>query len=103
MLQEMTQALFDSKQKPLKETVLAPFPHGKARAIGFITGSTPEILQKKAINNDTVVFIPTSPHPISGFLLLYSSQDLQKIETPPEQALKWIISCGVLPLDKEGT
>lgn len=101
LLQDMTQAVFSDGEKPFKETAIVSFPHAEAQAIGLVTGTPPDILRKHAPEVEFTVFVPTSPHPISGFLLLYPKKYAKPIDMSTEDAFKFIISCGVLKTESE--
>jgi len=83
-------------QKFFKKSVLLNFPHDQTRAMGFQTSEAPESVKKALSDEDWhSVFIPTSPHPISGFLILASSRDVREIDVSTEDVFKFLVSCGV--------
>lgn len=92
---EITKAIFSDTKKTFKETVLVPFPHHDAHAIGFLTGDSPSIFKEKT-HTDHVIFVPTSPHPMSGFVLLTPKKIVLPVDVSVEDAFKFIISCGVI-------
>jgi uncharacterized membrane protein len=95
---DVTKAFFSPGGKTFKQTVLVPFPHPETRALGFVTGDIPSIF-KTALKDaaDTVVFVPTAPHPLSGFILMTSQNKLTTVDISTEEAFKFIVSCGVIP------
>ncbi len=93
---DITKAIFQEDKKTFKETVLLPFPHHEALAIGFVTGETPEIFKGKQFPTDLAVFVPTAPHPMSGFVLLTPKKITLPVDVPVEDAFKFLISCGVI-------
>lgn len=93
---EITQSFFsDEEKKTFQRTVLMPFPHHEAHAIGFVTGTAPPMFQK-LVQADLVVFVPTAPHPMSGFVLLTPQKIAVPTDVSIEDAFKFIISCGVI-------
>lgn len=92
---EISKTVFSDKKKTLfKGTVAVPFPHSKAKALALLAGDPPqEVAQKK--ENLQTVFVPTSPHPISGFLMMYESQEIEKTSIETEDLLKFLLSCGM--------
>ena len=100
LTQDVAQAVFDQNNKPFKETALLQFPHEGTQVLGFVTGTPPDLLKKLAPEAELSVFVPTSPHPMSGFLLLCPQKQVKLVDIPVEDAFKFIISCGVVPLDK---
>jgi uncharacterized membrane protein len=90
-------ALFSSDgKKAFKEVVLVPFPRRPSFAVGFHAGEVAEECQKKVKTPLKSVFMPTAPHPISGFLFLVPEKDVYKIDMTNEEALKFLVSCGMI-------
>lgn len=93
---DITKAVFTDNQKTFKETVLVPFPHKESLAIGFVTGKTPDIFKQISPSTELAVFLPTAPHPMSGFVLLTPKNLTIPVDVPVEDAFKFLISCGVI-------
>lgn len=96
VLRDVIRGIFLSDQKFFKETVLVPFPAPETYSLGFITGEPPHGFKKFIPLADTTVFIPTAPHPISGYLLLCPRSSLHLTKTSVEDAFKFLFSCGVI-------
>lgn len=79
-----------------KQAVLVEFPKPGAWAIGFITNEdTSEVAHD--IGADLVaVYVPQAPIPTSGFLLYLDRATLKPLAIPPEEALKRVISLGII-------
>lgn len=95
---DITKAVFaDNKKKTFQETVLVPFPNHESYAVGFVTGNTPESLKDgdKPLT-DLVIFVPTAPHPMSGYVLLAPKKIVKPVDVSVEDAFKFLISCGVM-------
>lgn len=75
-----------------KQVVMVPFPHPKSRAIGLITSDDTNNDQDQMIT----VFVPATPNPTMGYLVLFSPKQIQKLDLTVEQALKAIVSCGLV-------
>lgn len=94
---DITKAIFSDSKKTFKETVLLPFPHRDALAVGFVTGETPPLFnQVDKPHTDLAVFVPTAPHPMSGFVLLTPKKIVMPVDVSVEDAFKFLISCGVI-------
>lgn len=96
LTREITSAVFSGEEKTFKQTVLVPFPTPQTHALGFITGDLPEALREKILSDHLSVFVPTAPHPISGFLLLAPKKALIEVDVTVEDTFKFLISCGVI-------
>jgi len=98
---EISNSVFSDKKKALfKGTVAVPFPNSKAKALGLLSGNPPNEVTEKKENLQTV-FVPTSPHPISGFLMMYDDQEVQKTDIETEDLFKFLLSCGMFHPDEE--
>lgn len=94
VVQDVTNAVFSQKEKTFKCTVLIPFPFPETHAIGFVTGSVPPKIKKVLSDLDVAVFVPTSPHPISGFILLTPKKQALDVDITVEEGFKFLLSCG---------
>ncbi len=100
--QDIIKTLFVTDKNSFKQVVMAPFPYKGTYSIGLVSRESPQTCQK-AVNAEMVsVFVPTTPNPTTGFLLMFKKEDLIFIDMKTEDAVKYIVSCGViLPQDKE--
>lgn len=102
---DIIQTLFASSSHSFKQVVMVPYPSAGMYAIGLVTKEN--ISGIGPINEPlAAVFIPTTPNPTSGFLILFKEKDLVYLDMKVEEALKYVISCGVIqtplkPLTKE--
>ena len=78
-----------------KGTVTVPFPNEKTLALGLLSGTAPIEVNEKKGEELQSVFIPTAPHPISGFLLMYSQHEVKALDIKTEDLFKFLISCGI--------
>ncbi len=101
VLVDITKGIFSSNKKNyFQGSALVPFPHDKTRALGLVAGDAPaEILQLKQKMKS--VFVPTAPHPVSGFLLLYHEDDIKNLDIKTDDLFKFLISCGIYEFDQE--
>ena len=81
----------DNKQKSV---VLLEYPKKDVWAVGFATKENKGIINDKIGNELVNVFVPTTPNPTSGFLLLIPKKDLIFLDISFEQASKFIVSAG---------
>ncbi len=94
---EIFSALFSTDgKKAFKEPVMVPFPCKNRYCMGLHAGEVLPECQKKNSEPLISVFIPTAPHPISGFLVLYPKKDIHKVEMSNEETIKFIVSCGMI-------
>ena len=92
-LGQMTETFTKTDNKK-KNVVLVEYPRKGSWAVGFATrensGEISDKLKKKLIN----VFVPTTPNPTRGFLLMYPKEDVIYLDLSFEEASKFIVSAG---------
>ena len=95
---QVIEAIFSDSKHSFKEVALIEYPKKDSYVLAFITG----YLEKGEINRNVqtkrtvALFVPTTPNPTSGFLLLLPEEKVTKLDMPIETAFKIIISGGVL-------
>lgn len=94
--QDIVKTIFTSEKPSFSTAVLVPFPSAKSYNIGFITSENmPE--ESDSHHRDLVsVFVPGTPNPTMGFVLLFKKEQLIPLNMTVEEALKFVISCGVM-------
>jgi len=90
-VKDITDAFSSERRESFKEVVLAEFPVQGSFAIGFITSRTRIDADKTMCS----VFIPTTPNPTSGYLLMIPEDRLIFLDMPVDRALKYIVSFGI--------
>ena len=94
----MTESLTKSDNKQ-KSVVLLEYPRKGVWAVGFATRENEGLIKNK-INEELInVFVPTTPNPTSGFLLMVPKKDLIYLNVSFEQASKFIVSAGTTNID----
>lgn len=91
--QDVIKTIFSDTSSSFKQVALVPFPHTHTRSIGLITRESVKDEEGKSL---VAVFVPTTPNPTSGFLMLFERTDLTYVDMSVEEAFKYIISCGVI-------
>ena len=90
---QMTES-FTKSDSSQKSVVLLEYPREGIWAVGFATKENKGIIENK-VNKELVnVFVPTTPNPTSGFLLMVPKKDLIYLDISFEQASKFIVSAG---------
>ena len=90
---QMTES-FTNKSDNKKSVVLIEYPKKGSWAVGFATKENKGEISKK-INKDLInVFVPTTPNPTSGFLLMFPKDEVIFLDMTFEEASKFIVSAG---------
>ena len=90
---QMTES-FSSKDNNKKSVVLVEYPRKGVWAVGFATKENKGQMSKKTNKNLINVFVPTTPNPTSGFLLMFPIEDVIYLNMSFEEASKFIVSAG---------
>ena len=90
---QMTET-FSKKDDGKKSVVLVEYPRKGVWAVGFATKENKGEMAQKTQKNLINVFIPTTPNPTSGFLLMFPIEDLIYLNMTFEEASKFIVSAG---------
>ncbi len=91
---QMTESFTDSDGDKKKSVVLLEYPRKDVWVVGFVTKENNSSMSKKTDKNLVNVFVPTTPNPTSGFLLMVPKNDLIFLDISFEQASKFIVSAG---------
>ncbi len=94
--QDIIKTLFVSDKSSFKQVVMVPFPKEGIYTMGLIARDAPKVCSEKANAHLVSVLIPTTPNPTTGFLLMYPKEELIYVDIKPEEAIKYIVSCGVI-------
>ena len=90
---------FTKSDNNQKSVVLLEYPRKGVWAVGFATKENQGIIKEKVNQNLVNVFVPTTPNPTSGFLLMVPKNDLIFLDISFEQASKFIVSAGTTNID----
>ena len=90
---QMTESLTKNDNKE-KSVVLLEYPRKGIWVVGFATNENHGLIKDKIKEELINVFVPTTPNPTSGFLLMLPKKDLIYLSVSFEQASKFIVSAG---------
>ena len=82
------------KRKSKKSVVLVEYPRKGSWAVGFATKDNKGEISKKTNQSLVNVFVPTTPNPTSGFLLMFPKDEIIYLDMNFEEASKFIVSAG---------
>jgi uncharacterized membrane protein len=105
-IKQISETVFAQTEKSFEKACLVQYPRRGIWAIGFIsTTAKGEVAERADTPGKLVgVFVPTTPNPTSGFLLLFPEEDVIELDMSVEEAAKLVISAGlVYPNGKDPT
>jgi len=85
---------FAGNRHSFKTVVLVEFPREGMHSIGFLTSEQRDEVQQKTPGKVVCVFVPTTPNPTSGFLILVPEEKVTKLDMSVTEAIKYIVSLG---------
>ncbi|NGX61378.1 MAG: hypothetical protein K940chlam9_00863 [Chlamydiae bacterium] len=100
--QQVMKTIFGTTNRSFQQVVMVPFPTQGAYCIGLVSSPAPTICEKTVGISLITVFVPTTPNPTSGFLMMYKEEEVIYLDMKIEDAFKYIISCGVITTDDTG-
>ena len=95
---QMTET-FTKSDNNQKSVVLLEYPRKGIWAVGFATKENKGLIKNKVGEDIINIFVPTTPNPTSGFLLMVPKKDLIYLDVSFEQASKFIVSAGTTNID----
>jgi len=90
---QMTET-FTNKDDSKRSVVLVEYPRKGTWAVGFATKKNETEISSKTNKNLINVFLPTTPNPTSGFLLMFPEEEIVYLDMTFEEASKFIVSAG---------
>lgn len=93
---QVTETIFSSNSEAFRKVLLIEYPRKGLWSIAFQTASTSKAIDTKMASDSVTVFVPTTPNPTSGFLLLLKKEETVELDITIDEALKMVISLGVM-------
>ena len=91
---QLTETLAPKSKKQKKSVVLIEYPRKGIWAVGFATKDNEGEISKKTSTELVNVFVPTTPNPTSGFLLMIPKNEIKYLDMTFEEASRFIVSAG---------
>lgn len=95
-VKQVSDTLFSDSGNAFRHAALVQFPHSGAWTIAFITGRPGGEVAIHLRGEYASVYVPTTPNPTSGYFLMVPKEDIIMLEMSVDEALKYIISMGVI-------
>lgn len=97
---QVIQAIFATNSQAFRKVLLVEYPRKGLWSIAFQTGVTGTKVSEKIGTDMLSIFIPTTPNPTSGFLMMVARSEVIELTMTVDEALKFIISLGMMqPVD----
>jgi uncharacterized membrane protein len=96
---EIVKSIFSTTEKSFSQVVLITFPYDESYCLGLISKDAPRTCSAAEGEDLVSVFIPTTPNPSTGYLIMRKKTDLIFLNMKTEEAIKYVVSCGVIQPD----
>jgi uncharacterized membrane protein len=93
---EIIKALFGSKTKSFQQVVILPFPNPNSYCLGLVAKEAPQTCSEAEGEELVSVFVPTTPNPTAGFLVMCNRKHLVNLDMKADAAIKYVVSCAVI-------
>jgi len=93
-IKQVNEAFTSGNKDSFKTVVLVEFPRPGVYSVGFVTSEQRDEVQLKTREKVVSVFVPTTPNPTSGFLILVPENQVTKLEMSVAEGIKYIVSLG---------
>ncbi len=95
-VKQVSDTLFSSSGQAFREAVLVQYPREGSWTIAFVTGKPAGEVAEQMSGEMVTLYVPTTPNPTSGFMLMVPRSDVKVLQMTVDEALKYIISMGVV-------
>ena len=97
-IKQVLDSIMNNSKKVFHKAVLVEYPRAGSYSVGFITSEPRGEIRQKLKTELYSIFIPTTPNPTSGFLIYVPRKKVIELEMSVENALKLVVSAGVLDI-----
>ena len=100
-VKQVSDTLFSDSGNAFRKALLVQYPREGSWTVAFLTGQPGGDVSNHLKGDYVSVYVPTTPNPTSGFFLMMPREDVVELDMSVDEALKYIISMGVVaPADK---
>lgn len=96
-IKQVSDTIFSSKGEAFRKALLVQYPREGSWTIAFMTGQPGGDVANYLKGEYISIYVPTTPNPTSGFFLMMPKSDVIELDMSVDEALKYIISMGVVP------
>lgn len=98
----IVRTLFEGDRRPFRQVVLFEYPSDGRWSIGFVASNGPAFA-REAVDDDVVtIFMPTTPNPTTGFLVMLPRRRVMPVNMSVEEAFTFILSAGTVSPERAG-
>ncbi len=95
-VKQVSDTLFSDSGNAFRKAALIRFPHQNSWSIAFVTGTPGGEVASHLTGDYVSVYVPTTPNPTGGYFLILPKSEIIELDMTVDQALKYVISMGVV-------
>ncbi|TJY60880.1 DUF502 domain-containing protein [Sinimarinibacterium sp. CAU 1509] len=95
-IKKLAETIFSEKSVSFRQPILIEYPRKGLWSVAFVTGDPIGEVQDKTAEHVLTCFVPTTPNPTSGFIVLVPDRDIIRLDMSVEAAMRLVISLGVV-------
>lgn len=99
-VKQALEILLNTKDRSFRQVVLIEYPRKGIWSVGFLTNNSLPMTSKATNKTLNSVFIPTTPNPTSGFIVMLDTKEIIRTNMTIEEGFKFIISMGVIATEE---
>jgi uncharacterized membrane protein len=101
-MKKLAETVLSDQSVSFRQPILIEYPRKGIWSVAFLTGSPIGEVQEKTAEHVLTCFVPTTPNPTSGFIVLVPEKDVIRLKMSVEDAMRLVISLGVVTPDEPG-
>lgn len=98
-LKQVFETLFKQSSQSFRQAILLEWPRRDIWTVAFVTADTEGEIERRLGQDFLTIYVPTTPNPTSGYTMVVPKKDVVYLDMPVEEAMKMVISMGVLSPD----
>jgi uncharacterized membrane protein len=98
-VRQIAEMIFTDKREVFTKVALIEYPRKGLWTLAFVSSPASEEIRRKSGDELVSLFVPTTPNPTSGFLIMIPAREVVLLDIGPEEALKIILSGGIISPD----
>ena len=102
-VKQVSDTLFTPGGQAFRKALLVQYPRPGSWTVAFMTGKPGGDIVNHLQGDYVSVYVPTTPNPTSGFFLMMPRQDVIELDMTVDEALKYVVSMGVVPPGNDRT
>lgn len=99
-IKKLAETIFSGQSVSFRQPILIEYPRKGIWSMAFVTGTPIGEVQDKTSEHVLTCFVPTTPNPTSGFIVLVPEKDVIRLDMSVESAMRLVISLGVVTPDE---